>query len=150
MAVVSRQAGNSNAGFTLRHENDTTDTVIPVYPSKVTPSNNIVGRSWNDMNGQFKQIPINWKLKMNWVFEAADEAKARQMLNGMIYTKIQQYKSNRFVINANFPGIGWIKSTFYLGTPDNIDTLGGFYGAGNVSFVKFEIHWIETEGVSLL
>jgi hypothetical protein len=146
MAVVYRTAGDSSKGFTIRHEQDTVDQEIPVYPTKVTPSNNIISRSWNDFNGGFHDILINRKLKISWVFDVAAESKARDFLENTLYAKIEQYGSRRFVINSNILGVGWILSTFYLGTPDNIDSLGGYFGKGNVDVVKFELHWIETEG----
>ena len=40
---------------------------IPVYPTSITPSHNLVSKSWNDMNGVFKDIPVNSKLKVNLV-----------------------------------------------------------------------------------
>ena len=73
---------------------------IPVYPTSVVPSHNLVTKSWNDMNGVFKDIPINSKLKINWVFDMISEDDLETIWGNMIYNKIINSKSRVFVINT--------------------------------------------------
>ena len=60
---------------TIRHanESDGAEVEIPVYPTSVVPSDNLVSKSWNNMYGVFKDIPVNLKVKVNWVFDCISE-----------------------------------------------------------------------------
>lgn len=122
---------------------------IPVYPTSVAPSHNLVSKSWNDMNGVFKDIPVNSKLKINWVFDFISENDLNTLWGSMIYNKIINTKSRFFDINTYFPGLGFIKGKFYLGTPVSF-TSKDYYGPrGKVNIWQCELHWIEVDGIKL-
>lgn len=122
---------------------------IPVYPTSVVPSHNLVTKSWNDMNGVFKDIPINSKLKINWVFDMISEDDLETIWGSMIYNKIINSKSRIFVINTYFPGLGYVQGNFYLGTPTNFDSKDWVCKKGKVNYFKLELHWIEVDGIQL-
>lgn len=122
---------------------------IPVYPTSVVPSHNLVTKSWNDMNGVFKDIPINSKLKINWVFDMISEDDLETIWGNMIYNKIINSKSRVFVINTYFPGLGYVEGNFYLGTPTSFDSKDWVCRKGKVNYFKLELHWIEVDGIQL-
>lgn len=139
------------AKYTIKHVKDTGDPVeIPVYPSSVVPSHNLISKSWNNMYGEFQDVPVNIKCKVNWVFDAISEDELEQLYRNLIYTKIETYKSRFFVINTFFPGLGFISGTFYLGTPTNFKSLGANSNDGSVKWFSLELHWIEVDGNRLL
>lgn len=120
---------------------------IPVYPGSIVPSHNLVSKSWNDMNGVFHDIPVNSKIKINWVFDYITEANL-EILWGQIYNKIITKKSRFFDINTYFPGLGYIKGKFYLGTPTSFNSKD--WGVnGVVNWFSCELHWIEVDGIKL-
>ena len=120
---------------------------IPVYPSSISPSHNLVSKSWNDMNGVFKDIPINSKLKINWIFDYITESDL-ETLWGQIYNKITEKKSRFFEINTYFPGLGFVSGTFYLGTPTSFSSKD-WGKSGVVNWFSCELHWIEVDGIKL-
>ena len=101
------------------------------------------------MYGVFKDIPVNLKTKVNWVFDAISEDDLEQLYGVMIRDKIVTYKNRCFEINTHFPGVGFIKGTFYLDTPTNFKSLGGNSNNGAVKWYSGEIHWIEVNGIKL-
>lgn len=122
---------------------------IPVYPSSVTPSDNLVSKSWNNMWGEFIDIPVNLKTKIIWKFDCISESDMNILYNTMIRNKIINQKSRFFTVNSYFPGVGYINGTFYLGTPTQF-TSKDYYGpAGKINYWSGEIHWIETDGIRL-
>jgi hypothetical protein len=139
------------AKYTIKHVKDSGNPVeIPVYPSSIVPSHNLISKSWNNMYGQFQDVPVNIKLKINWVFDAISESDLEQLYNNLIYNKILTYKSRFFEINTYFPGVGFISGTFYLGTPTNFKSLGTHSNDGSVKWFSLELHWIEVDGIKLL
>lgn len=122
---------------------------IPVYPSSVVPSHNLISKSWNDMNGVFKDVPVNSKLKVNWIFECISEEDLQRIWKEMIYDKIITTKSRFFTINTHFPGLGFVSGTFYLGTPSNFKSLDTQSNCGAVNYYSLELHWIEVDGIKL-
>ena len=122
---------------------------LPVYPTSVTPSHNLVTKSWNDMNGVFHDIPVNSKLKVNWIFDVIDENSVEAIFNNIIMNKILNSKSRFFTVNTFYPGMGFISSNFYLGTPTNFSSLGTYNNEGFIRYWKMELHWIEVEGTVL-
>lgn len=146
MAVAS-----SVKKYTIRHvkEAEGAEVEIPVYPTSIVPSDNLISKSWNNMNGVFKDIPVNLKVKVNWIFDAISEDDLEILYGQMIRSKIIQYKSRFFVVNTHFPGVGFIKGTFYLGTPTNFKSLAGYGDNGEVHWYSGEIHWIEVDGIKL-
>lgn len=137
--------------YTIKHVKDSGNPVeIPVYPSSIVPSHNLISKSWNNMYGQFQDVPVNIKLKINWVFDAISESELEKLYNNLIYNKILTYKSRFFEINTYFPGVGFISGTFYLGTPTNFKSLGTHSGDGSVEWFSLELHWIEVDGIQLL
>lgn len=75
---------------------------IPVYPSSISPSHNLVSKSWNDMYGVFKDIPVNSKLKINWVFDYISESDLNTLWGRMIYNKIINSKSRFLKLTPTF------------------------------------------------
>ena len=133
--------------YTIKHVNDSGDGVeIPVYPSSVSPSDNLISKSWNNMYGVFKDIPVNLKTKIIWKFEAISEDDLETLYGTMIRDKIIQYKSRFFEVTTHFPGKGFIKGTYYLGTPTSFNSIGSHKNNGEVAFYSGEIHWIEVDG----
>lgn len=122
---------------------------IPVYPSSVEPSHNLVSKSWNNMYGQFQDIPVNSKLKINWKFEIISKEDLEKLWGQMIYKKITEQKTRFFEINSYFPGLGFIKGTFYLGTPTTFSSKDWQTSNGTLNYVGFELHWIEVDGLVL-
>ena len=137
--------------YTIRHanESDGAEVEIPVYPTSVVPSDNLVSKSWNNMYGVFKDIPVNLKVKVNWVFDCISEKDLEILYGQLIREKIIKYNSRFFVINTHFPGVGFIKGTFYLGTPTSFKSLGGQNNNGEVTYYSGELHWIEVDGIRL-
>lgn len=122
---------------------------IPVYPTSVAPSDNLVSKSWNDMYGVFKDIPVNLKAKVNWVFDVVSEEDLKVLYGQMIRNKILTTKSRFFNINTFFPGVGFIKGTFYLGTPTSFTSKDWQTSNGSVNYWQVELHWIEVDGIQL-
>lgn len=122
---------------------------IPVYPTSVAPSDNLVSKSWNDMYGVFKDIPVNLKAKVNWVFDVVSEEDLEVLYGQMIRNKILTTKSRFFNINTFFPGVGFIKGTFYLGTPTSFTSKDWQTSNGSVNYWQVELHWIEVDGIQL-
>ena len=137
--------------YTIRHikEDEGTEVEIPVYPTSVVPSDNLISKSWNNMYGEFIDIPVNLKVKINWIYDVIKSDDLNILYGELIRNKIIQYKSRFFVVNTYFPGVGFIKGTFYLGTPTNFKSLGGYNGKGKVGLYTGEIHWIEVDGIKL-
>ena len=122
---------------------------IAVYPTSVAPSDNLVSKSWNDMYGVFKDIPVNLKAKGNWVFDVVSEDDLKVLYGQMIRNKILTTKSRFFNINTFFPGVGFIKGTFYLGTPTSFTSKDWQTSNGSVNYWQVELHWIEVDGIQL-
>lgn len=122
---------------------------IPVYPTSVVPSDNLVSKSWNDMYGVFKDIPVNLKAKVNWIFDIVSEKDLEVLYGQMIREKIINSKSRFFDINTFFPGVGFIKGTFYLGTPTTFTSKDWQTSDGSVNYWQVELHWIEVDGIRL-
>lgn len=122
---------------------------ITAYPTSIAPSHNLVSKSWNDMYGVFKDIPVNSKLKINWVFDMVSEEDLRVLWRDLIYNKIISKKSRFFNINTYFPGLGFIKGLFYLGTPTSFTSKDWQGGDGSVNYFQCELHWIEVDGIKL-
>lgn len=143
MAVVSNVKK-----FTIKHIKEEGEGLeIPVYPSSIVPSDNLITKSWNNMNGVFVDIPINLKRKINWIFDVVSREQLDELYGRMITDKIIKYKSRYFIITTDFPGVGFITGTFYLGTPTSFKSL---YGTNNsVSLYSLELHWIEVDGILL-
>ena len=122
---------------------------IPVYPTSVAPADNLVSKSWNDMYGVFKDIPVNLKAKVNWVFDIVSEEDLEVLYGQMIRNKILTTKSRFFEINTFFPGVGFIKGTFYLGAPTSFTSKDWQTSNGSVNYWQVELHWIEVDGIQL-
>lgn len=122
---------------------------IPVYPTSVAPSDNLVSKSWNDMYGVFKDIPVNLKAKVNWVFDVVSEEDLKVLYGQMIRNKILTTKSRFFNINTFFPGVGFISGKFYLGTPTSFTSKDWQTSNGSVNYWQVELHWIEVDGIQL-
>jgi hypothetical protein len=137
--------------YTIKHSLSTgADLEVPekAYPTSVVASDNLVSKSWNNMYGEFKDIPVNLKTKIIWKFDAIREDFLEEMY-GKMRADILQYKSRFFYINTFFPGVGYVKGLYYLGTPTTFNSLdaGGF--KGSIKWFSGEIHWIEVDGVRL-
>ena len=137
--------------YTIRHasEAEGTEVEIPVYPTSTVPSDNLVSKSWNNMYGVFKDIPVNLKAKVNWVYDYITEEDLEQLYGVLIRDKIVRYKSRFFYVNTHFPGDGYIKGLFYLGTPTGFKSIYGQNDNGEVDWYSGEIHWIEVDGITL-
>lgn len=130
---------------------------IPVYPTSVVCSDNLVSKSWNNMNGVFMDIPVNLKMKINWIFDiipdntnnGIDSAGLEIMYNQMIRQYIINNKSRLFEINSYFPGVGFISGTFYLGTPTTFTSKDTYGPNGKINYWQVEMHWIEVDGIRL-
>ena len=129
---------------------------IPIYPTSVVCSDNLVSKSWNNMYGEFVDIPVNLKTKVNWVFDIIadggndlNSSGLDVLYNNMIRQYIINNKSRFFEINTYFPGVGFIAGTYYLGTPTTF-TSKDYYGPnGKVNYWQVELHWIEVDGIRL-
>ena len=133
--------------YTIKHVNDNGNPVeIPVYPTSVTASHNLISKSWNNMYGVFNSVPVNIKGKIIWVFDCISEDELNRLYYQMIYDKITLYKNIYFEVNTYFPGMGFISGTFYLGTPTNFKSLGANDKKGGIKYFSCEIHWIEVDG----
>lgn len=121
---------------------------IPVYPTSVAPSDNLISKSWNNMYGEFVDIPVNLKMKINWVFDCISETDLNTLYGTMIRNVILTSKSRFFTVNSYFPGVGYIIGTFYLGAPVSFTSLGSGV-KGKPNYWKVEIHWIEVDGIKL-
>lgn len=120
---------------------------IPVYPSSVVPSDNLVSKSWNNMYGVFQDLPVNLKYKINWVYDAIQEKDLEVLYGTMMRKKILEKKSRFFDINTFFPGVGFIRGTFYLGAPISFQSLDWQTPNGSINWFKVEFHWIEVDGI---
>lgn len=127
---------------------DGTELPKSAYPTSVKPSHNLVSRSWNNMYGNFKDIPVNSKLKINWIFDYVYESDLEKVW-GYIYNKILTQKSRFFDIVTYFPGIGFVEGTFYLGTPTNFTSKDTQCNDGSANWWSMELHWIEVDGIVL-
>ena len=138
--------------YEIKHENENDWAELPIYPTKVTGSDNVISRSWNDVYGNFVDTLIAAKLKVNWIFEGERAATAAEnFFYGYIrkyYKKLgsdtsqsTEHKTRRFKIRTWCPGMGFVEALCYLGTPTTFDSEGvaGTRGAST----RFELHWIE-------
>lgn len=129
---------------------------IPVYPTSVVCSDNLVSKSWNNMYGEFVDIPVNLKAKVNWVFDIVNDGNngiyssgLDVLYNNMIRQYIIDNKSRFFEINTYFPGVGFISGTFYLGTPTTFTSKDTYGPSGKINYWQVELHWIEVDGIKL-
>lgn len=130
---------------------------IPVYPTSVVCSDNLVSKSWNNMYGEFVDIPVNLKTKVNWIFDIVPDSSNNELdtsglevlYNQMIRQYIINNKSRFFELNTYFPGVGFISGTYYLGTPTTFTSKDAYGPNGKVSYWQVEIHWIEVDGIRL-
>lgn len=137
--------------YTIKHSLSTgTDLEVPVkaYPTSVVASDNLVSKSWNNMYGEFKDIPVNLKTKIIWKFDAISEENLAVYTN-LIRLKILQTKNRFFYINTFFPGVGYVYGLYYLGTPTTFTSLDSGGSKGDIKWFSGEIHWIEVDGVRL-
>lgn len=132
------------------------------YPSQVVPSYNVVSRSWEDMWGQFHDIPINNKLKINMIWDCVSAEDIYAIYGRIILNKLLNQGSRIFEVNTFFPGMplwdahgqleaanGFIMMNAYLGTPTQFTSLGSSSKDGSVKYWKMELHFIETDGTVL-
>ncbi len=130
---------------------------IPVYPTSVVCSDNLVSKSWNNMYGEFVDIPVNLKAKVNWIFDIVPDSSNNELdssgleilYNEMIRQYIIDNKSRFFEINTYFPGVGFISGTFYLGTPTTFTSKDTYGPDGKINYWQVELHWIEVDGIRL-
>lgn len=122
---------------------------IPVYPSSVTVSDNLVSKSWNNMYGEFQDIPVNLKIKVNWIFDYINNNDYETLYGQMIRAAILEKKSRYFELNTFFPGVGFVKGTFYLGTPTTFNSKDWMTSNGKPTWWQGELHWIEVKGTRL-
>lgn len=130
---------------------------IPVYPTSVVCSDNLISKSWNNMYGEFVDIPVNLKTKVNWIFDIVNDNSNNEFGNGALdelyNNMIRQYiinnKSRFFEINTYFPGVGFISGTYYLGTPTTFTSKDTYDNSGKVNYWQVELHWIEVDGIRL-
>lgn len=122
---------------------------IPAYPTSVECSHNLVSKSWNNMFGQFQDIPVNSKLKINWKFDIISEKDLETLWGQMIYQKVIGQHTRFFEINSFFAGLGFISGKFYLGTPTTFTSKDWQTGTGAVNYYNLELHWIEVDGIIL-
>lgn len=122
---------------------------IPAYPTSVTVSDNLVSKSWNNMYGEFKDIPVNLKLKVNWIFDYIKNEDYEVLYGQMIRASILSKKSRFFKINTFVPGVGFVEGTFYLGTPTTFNSKDWITSNGKPNWWQGELHWIEVDGVRL-
>lgn len=126
---------------------------VEAYPTDIQLSSNLVTKSWNNMKGQFQDIPVNHKLKWNWNWTHIDTPSLEAMMT-YIFNQIEDASnpSRFFDINGYFPGKGWVLRKCYLGTPTNFSSLGANVGGkiGEPGWWKCELHWIEVDGTVLL
>lgn len=148
--------------YTVRHIKDETGIELPIYPTKVTGSSNLISRSFNNIYGTFLDLPIAEKLKINWIFDASCDYvskgtganagktyftdKVVALFSDYIRKKIYEYKSRFFEITSWCPGIGYVKMVAYLGTPTTFNSEGVYSSEiknNKGASTSFEIHWIE-------
>ena len=122
---------------------------IPVYPTSVEASDNLVSKSWNDMTATFNDIPVALKAKVNWIFEIVSSDDLKKLYGQMIRNKIVTTGSRFFEINTDFPGVGFISGKFYIGAPTSFTSVGAGYGNGKAPHWRVELHWIEVDGIKL-
>ena len=123
---------------------------IPEYPVKIKPSDNLISKTWNDIYGTVRDLPIALKLKIPWIFDMISDADLTKLYGQMIRQKIIETNSRFFEINTRAPGIGWVKGTFYLGAPTNFESVYGGGDDGDIDWWSCELHWIEVDGIKLL
>ena len=128
---------------------DEIELPLNAYPTSIVPSHNLVSKSWNDMYGEFHDIPINSKFKVNWVWDVISKEDIHTIFGLRIMNKILNHKSRIFTITTYFPGLGFIEGDFYLGTPTQFSSLGGINRVGSPKWFKMELHWIEVYGERL-
>lgn len=123
---------------------------IPIYPSQIVPSDNLVSRSWNNMYAQFVDIPVNLKYKVNWVFPVVSKEDLVTLMTP-IRNKILNQHSRFFTITTSYPGYEkFISMKAYLGTPLEFQSLDYQSDHGEPNYYKFELHWIEVDGTILV
>lgn len=128
--------------------------VLPQYPTSVQASDNLVSKSWNDMNGVFHDIPVNLKTKINWIFDPISTDALNQIYGNVIRKQIitpgEDGKYSRFfTITSYFPGVGFVSGIYYLGTPTTFNNVDWMTGNGQSNYWKVEFHWIEVTGTIL-
>lgn len=123
-------------------------TELPAYPTSYESSDNLVSKSYDNMYGEFKDVPINIKLKTDWIFDCISDADLIT-LYGMIRSNIISKKSRFFYINTYIFGLGFITMLAYLGAPVSFKTLGAGKDPGSINYWSGELHWIEVLGVRL-
>lgn len=121
---------------------------IAAYPTSVTPSINLVSKSWNNMYGVFKDVLVNEKLKLIWKYDYISEAELNTLMK-QINTKILTEHTRFFNINSYCPGRGFISGTFYLGTPTTFESKSTDTPDGKPGWFSTELHWIEVDGIIL-
>lgn len=130
--------------------------VIPtnMYPTKVVASDNLVSRSWNNIRGEFQDVLVNMKYKVEWHWEIIDK-DTLEMIMTYLRNQIINQKSRMFNVNTTFPGMtGWWNMYAYLGTPiefTSTEKSGNVPGQpGVVPYYNLRLAFIEKNGTVLL
>lgn len=104
------------------------DIEIPLecYPTNISAwSYNYISKTFNNMYAETAvDLLINMRMKVNWVFEAADEETVKFWM-GLINSRIFGAKNRDFKVNLYMPGLGFIESIWNTGAPIQGSPLDG-------------------------
>lgn len=104
------------------------DIIIPkeVYPDNYAQwSYNYISFTKNNMYGETAiDLLINMRMKINWVWENADEATVKYWM-GLINSRVLAKKNRDFKVNLYMPGFGFIESIWNTGAPITGQAIAG-------------------------
>lgn len=123
------------------------DGVVVRGPDSIEPAYNEISRSYEDIDGIFRDKLIRRKRSTDWVYTTLS-AEDYQVMHDVIYDKIINTGSRYFMITTESPGEGMVESLCYLGTPTKFKSV---FGTGETGVVYWTVNlsWIEVQGTKL-
>lgn len=123
--IIARARNNYDRYSSFRKINEAKmlivdDVEIPkeCYPSNISQwSYNYISKTFNNMYGETAvDLLINLRLKVNWIFENADEATVQYWM-GIINSRVMGAFNRDFKVNLYMPGLGFVESIWNTGAP---------------------------------
>lgn len=140
---------SSKSGIMLANPlvNYSIDGVAVLPPHTLKCEENILSRSYRDLNGIMRKVIIRRIRKVYWIYKAIKREDAEKIWR-IIQNKMENQHTDMFSVTTEFIGAGQITLRVYPGTPMTIQSI---FGENNQvqMWESFEVHWIEKEGTQL-
>lgn len=123
------------------------DGVEVTPPHTLKCEENILSRSYRDLNGIMRKVIIRRIRKVYWIYKALNRDEANKIWR-IIQSKMENQHTDIFSVTTEFVGVGQVTLEVYPGTPMTIQSIFGENGQVQM-WEGFEVHWIEKVGTQL-